>query len=164
MWPTRPGAAGAGVLLVEDHLLGERCAAAAVHSGPAEADPAAAPSSCSHADTVVEADLLVAGAAAATSSRAKSPTTCSASQVWTSVRNSSSWSTHVNRGRGLVRLLAGRALHLLDHVEERQALDFTVAGSRSSISSGVQRPSLYIARTSLGWLHTATLLPTTVYT
>src|SRR5215211_1929366 len=40
----------------------------------------------------------------------------------------------------------------------------TVPSSRASICSGVQRPSVYMARTSTGWFHTAILLPTAVYT
>ena len=40
-WLTRAGAFGAGVLLVEDHLLGQAEPAAAVLGGPADAGPAA---------------------------------------------------------------------------------------------------------------------------
>src|SRR5580704_3490425 len=40
----------------------------------------------------------------------------------------------------------------------------TLPSSRAAISSGVQRPSAYMARTSAGWFHTAIFEPTTVYT
>ena len=38
----------------------------------------------------------------------------------------------------------------------------TVESRRAAISSGVQRPAEYTARTSTGWFQTAILLPTTV--
>ena len=59
------GAAGARVLLVEDHLLDERRAAAAVLGGPPEPDPTVAAEFLLPLPALVEALVLVARTAAA---------------------------------------------------------------------------------------------------
>ena len=68
--PARP--ARARVLLVEDHLLDERRAAAAVLGGPAEADPAVAAELLLPLPALVEALVLVARPAAAAHRRERS--------------------------------------------------------------------------------------------
>ena len=62
---TRPGAAGPGVLLVEDDLLGHGGAPAAVLDGPAQAGPAAPGQHLLPAPAHLEAEGLVARAAPA---------------------------------------------------------------------------------------------------
>ena len=111
---------GAGVLLVEDHLLLDRRAAAAVLDRPAEQVQPAAARCRSHAQPLLERLVLAARAAVARAAGANSPARLAASQSRTSARNASSGGRRWLAGPMPVRY---PTKHLLCRGDRRTAMD-----------------------------------------
>ena len=164
------GCLSARVFLGPNDLLVHRRATSAVCLGPAETDPPGATELELPCHAHVETHLFVAGPTAAfefgvvADNVSRKPLLDEAAEVVIGHRRERRLRRLDGRHRTAHQLGVSfaAAARFISSTMSRNGnrSNFTVAGRRSSMSSGVQRVSLYIARTSLGWLHTAILLPT----